>query len=560
MTLDFEMKSDALYFVSLGGCGSFGSNMNMYGYNGKWIMVDCGMGFAGVNTPGVEIILPDPKFAMSLGDDLLGVIITHAHEDHIGGIKHLWSQFKTPIYATKLNINRIKQAVSEQPWGDKTMLQEVPLEGDINLGPFNVQFINMAHSIPESSALAISVKDVGTIIHTGDWKLDANPIEGNVTNETLLKKIGDTDVMAVVSNSTNATVKGHSGSEIKVKDSLTKFFGELKGAIAVTCFSTSVARIHSVAKAAEANGRAVCLIGLSLKRMNEVARNSGYLQGLNPFIDEDQALSVKPDKLVYLCTGSQGEPRAALSRIANGEHKNIKLGPNSTVIFSARKIPCNEADIDRVQNKLRALGVNVVTNKERFVHVSGHPCEDELKEFYNWVRPKKVITVHGEYEHQEKHAKLAKEECGISETFIPNNGEVLEIASSREIKIVETAVSGVLAVEGNRLVPIDHEAIAMRKRIMYNGSAVVTVVIDAKGNLLAEPQITAMGLIDETSEADSEYTEGAIEEVKSFISDMSKSDRLNEGYMRENIRLTVRRYLKSKFDRKPQVRVHLVRI
>jgi len=559
MAINFKMKSDSIYLAALGGCGVFGANMSLYGYQGKWIMVDCGLGFADDTMPGIDIVLPNPQFAASLGDDLLGIIITHSHEDHIGAIRHLWAKFKTPIYATKFNLARIEQAVSERPWGSETMLNEVPLGGNIKLDSFDIDFINMAHSVPQASSLAISVKDVGTILHTGDWKIDSNPVEGDVTDESSLKKLGDNNLLALVGDSTNAMVEGHSGSEIDVQKSLINLFSEFKAKIAITCFSTSVARISSISKAAKANGRYVCLVGRSLKNIDEIARNSGYLKGVLPFIDEEEAAGLSADKIVYICTGSQGEPRAALTRIANKDYKHVTLGKGDVVIFSSRNIPGNEKSINRVKNNFQSSGVSVVTSHDTLVHCSGHPYRDELKELYSWVKPKSSIPVHGEIMMQEKHYALAKE-CGVENILVPNNGDILEINKSGRLSIVDNIEVSALAVEGNRIIAIDHEAILMRKRIMYNGSAIVTIVIDDEGFLIAEPKVTALGLLDDASPLDIEYINEVIEEIKDSIEVMPDYMRSDDAKMSENIRITTRRFFKTKFELKPQTRVHLVRV
>ncbi|MDE2336461.1 MAG: ribonuclease J [Alphaproteobacteria bacterium] len=553
------MKPDSIYMVPLGGCGFFGANMTLYGYNGQWIMVDCGMGFADDTMPGVDVLLPDPSFAAELGDGLLAIVLTHGHEDHIGAIPYLWPRLRKPLYATKFTAGRIRNAIDDQQWGPEARIHEVPPRGRLEFGPFNIQYIPMAHSIPEANALAITVKSVGTILHTGDWKIDPDPVEGELTDEKALQKLGQSGVLALVGDSTNAMVPGHSGSERTVRENLIDLFGEFKDKIAVTCFATNVARLAGIDAAAKANGRKTCLVGRSLWKTEDVARQSGYLKDTRPFIDEDEAGLLKDDKIVYVCTGSQGEPRSALAKISGEEHPRVRLRPNDVVIFSSRAIPGNQRAIDRMKNRFYAAGVNVVTDREAPVHVSGHPYREELKQLYAWTKPKIAIPVHGEQMQLEKHAALARE-SGVEQTVMPANGQVLEIASEGIASYVGEVKSGILAVEGGRVVAIDHEAILTRKRMMFNGSAVVTVVVDAHGKLAAPPKVTALGLLDENSELDAQYIADAVKEIKNAVQNAPKELRGDDDALSEMIRVTARRFFNARFDRKPQTRVHLVRI
>lgn len=554
----FKMNGDAIYFVPLGGCGIFGANMTLYGHKGKWIMADCGMGFADETMPGIDILLPDPTFAQSLGEDLLGIVLTHAHEDHIGAITSLWPRLKAPLYATKFTAERIRQALSEVSWGNQPQLNEVPAKGVVHLGPFSIQYIRMAHSIPEANALAITVKDVGTILHTGDWKIDHDPVAGNVTDENELKAVGDAGLLAVVGDSTNAMVPGHSGSERTVQNNLIEIFGEFRTRIAISCFATNVARLQSIYEAARRSNRHVCLIGRSLWNIDEAARRSGYLKDVPPFLDDEQADTLPPGNVIYVCTGSQGEPRAALSRISNDDHPGLRLAEGDVVIFSSRAIPGNERAIDRIKNRFLAKGVSVITDRDAPVHVSGHPYREELKLIYGWLKPKIAIAVHGEHMQQEKHAALAKD-CGVEQTVIPSNGQVFALSKSGAEEVGKVK-SGILAIEGRRIVAIDHEAILMRRRIMYNGSVVVTVVVDGDGRLIADPKVTAMGLLDDTGELDMEYMQDVVKEIALKIKNMPKNQRGDDEALSELVRVTARRFFNERFDRKPQTRVHLVRV
>jgi len=555
---NFKMKPDAVYFVPLGGCGFFGANMALYGHRDQWIMVDCGMGFADDTMPGVDILLPDPAFAASLGAKLQGLVFTHGHEDHIGAIEHLWPRIKTPLYATAFTAERIRQDLTEQSWGQQAKLHVVEPKKTLELGIFKIDFIPVAHSIPEAYALAITVGDIGTILHTGDWKLDPEPVIGHLTDEAALQKLGDKGVLALVGDSTNATVPGHSGSEREVREHLADLFSEFDGAIVVSCFSTNVARVKSIYEAAQKNNRQVCLVGRSLWQVDDAARSCGYLKGVPPFLDGDVANGMPAENLVFVCTGSQGEPRAALARISNDDHKHVRLAPGDVVVFSSRTIPGNEKAIDRIKNRLYAMGVDIVTERDAPIHVSGHPYRDELKQLYAWVRPRFAIPVHGERMQMEKHGLLARE-CGVENAIVPENGKVIEITQS-DVREIGHVQSGVLAIEGKRIVATNHEAILARRRIMWNGSLVVTVVVDGDGQLLSAPKITALGLLDENSDLDTGYIEDVTAEIEEKLRNMPKAERIDDNMLSEAVRITARKFFAARFDRKPQTRVHLVRV
>lgn len=557
-SLGFNMDPEAIYCVPLGGCGVFGANMTLYGHKDQWIMIDCGMGFADETMPGIDILLPDPAFATTLGNKLLGIFFTHGHEDHIGAVDHLWPRLNAPLYATKFTMERLRQSLSEWTWGHQVKLHEVPQQGKLDIGPFHLEFIRMAHSIPEAKSIAISVKGIGTVLHTGDWKIDPDPVLGDLTDADALKRLGEEGVLAVVGDSTNAMVPGHSGSELDVQKNLTELFSEFDAQIAVTCFATNVGRIKSIYEAAKANNRKVSLVGRSLWSVDEAARISGYLRDVPPFLDGDAANIAGGENVVYICTGSQGEPRAALARVSNNDHPAMRLGEGDVMIFSSRTIPGNDRAVDRIKNRFLINGVNVISDRDAPIHVSGHPYRDELKQLYSWVKPKSVIPVHGEHMQQEKHADLARE-CGVPETFIPVNGDVIEI-TKEGLRPVGEVKSGILAIEGNRIVPVDNEAILTRKRMMFNGSAVVTVVMDGRGNLVADPRITALGLLDETSDQDTPHLAAAEAEVAKALQNMPKNLRGNDDEVTELIRVTARRFFNDRFDRKPQTRVHLIRV
>lgn len=553
-----DFNQDKLYFIPLGGCGVFGANLSLYGTKGKWLMIDCGMGFGDDTMPGVEIILPDTRFLEDVLEDVIGMIVTHGHEDHIGGIEHLWQRIKKPIYAAPFTIGLITEKLAETSWGRKVPLHVLQDEQVLKLGPFSVSTIKMAHSIPEMRALKITAGDSGTVLHTGDWKLDPKPVAGDITNEKDLQKLAAENLLAVVGDSTNAMVPGHSGSEADVLKNMTELFSEFDGRIAVSCFSSNVARLISVSKAAEANNRHVCLVGRSLWRIERVARKCGYLDDIPNFVDPEDAQYLNRNQIIYVCTGSQGEPRAALTRIANNDHRVISLEEGDVVIFSSRSIPGNEKAIDRLKNRLVGHKVTIITDREAPIHVSGHPYRDEIRLLLDWTKPRYLLPVHGERMQMERHADLA-EECGYKAPVIPMNGDIIEISEAGMSKVGEVP-SGMVAIEGKRLVPVNHEAIQMRRRIMFHGSAVVTIVLDQNGQLMADPKVTAVGLFDEENEDDIRYVEEAALAVREKLENMPKRDRNSDYPVEEATRIAARRYFEAQFSKKPQTRVHLVRV
>ena len=368
---------DDLWFLPLGGSGEIGMNLNLYGHAGKWLMVDLGISFGDETMPGVDVIMPDPAFIAERREDLVGLVITHAHEDHLGAVQHLWPELRCPVYATPFTASVLRAKLFEKSLVGRVEIIEVPLSGRFTAGPFDVELVRVTHSVPEPSALILRTP-LGAVLHTGDWKLDPSPVTGEPTDEAALIRLGDEGALAMVCDSTNATVPGTSGSEAAVRESLIELFGKFENRIAISCFATNVARLDSIAAAAAANDRNVALVGRSLWRINEAARANGYLKDAAPFLSEHDAGFLPREKTVLICTGSQGEPRSALSRIAADDHPEIVLERGDTVIFSSREIPGNERAIGRVQNMLIGQGVEVITADDAFVHVSGHPAQDEL--------------------------------------------------------------------------------------------------------------------------------------------------------------------------------------
>ena len=421
------MDSDSgdLAFLPLGGTGEIGMNLNLYRCNGRWLAVDCGIGFGGAQHPEVDVMMPDPGFIADRRDRLVGLVITHAHEDHIGAVAWLWPQLRCPVYTTPFAAVVLRRKLAEVQLLNQVKLHVVPPGGTIDLAPFALRFIRVAHSIPEAQALVIDTPH-GLLLHTGDWKLDPKPLIGTPTDETAFAALGERGVLAMICDSTNAMVEGHSGSEAEVRQSLSVLIRGLRGRVAVTCFASNVARVESVAFAAHVAGRSVALVGRSLRNLDVAARECGYLRDLPPFLTEDDVDDVPDDSLLMLITGSQGEPRSALARVALDTHPRVALGEGNTVVFSSRVIPGNERAIGTVQDNLVRRGVNLMTDVDHLVHVSGHPSRDELRRMYRLVKPRYAVPTHGEWRHLSAHAALAQE--AGARPILLEDGDILSLA------------------------------------------------------------------------------------------------------------------------------------
>ncbi len=548
---------DALLFLPLGGAGEIGMNLNLYGYGppGKerWIIVDLGVTFGDGYPPGVDVIMPDPTWIAERRDQLDGIVLTHAHEDHLGAVHHLWDRLRCPVYATPFTATLLRDKLKEAGLLTAVPLTEVPLGGRFSVGPFDLELITLTHSIPEPNAIAIRTP-LGTILHTGDWKFDPDPVVGPVSDEQALRQLGAEGVLAMVCDSTNVFEEGTSGSEAELLDSLAKLIGERTGRIAVTCFASNVARLETIAAAARANGRDVVIAGRSLRRIEMAARACGYLAGTPPFIDESDAGFLPGDRMLIICTGSQGEPRAALARIAAGTHPNIDLGSGDTVIFSSRIIPGNEVPIGYLHNQLVRRGINVITQREAMVHVSGHPARDELSRMYAMIRPRIAVPVHGELRHLTEHAHLARS-CQVPRAVVNENGGLMRLAPGNA-EIIEKVGSGRLYLEGNRIVGQNSELVRERIQTLYNGAMVVTVALDDQG-LTEEPQITSFGLFDGDGDDAEEVVRQAVIDA---VTGMRTSVRTDDDAAREAVRIAARRAVRQRLDKRPATRVHLVRI
>jgi ribonuclease J len=540
-------KGDELVFLPLGGSGEIGMNFNAYGFgpadDRQWIIVDCGVLFGREgHTPGVDLIMPDVRFLAEQRENILGIIATHAHEDHIGAIAPLWPSLRCPIYATPFTARLITGKLDEAGLAQKVKVKEVPVGGTLTLGPFTLDFISITHSILEPNLLAIRTP-LGVVAHTGDWKIDPDPVLGEETDTAALEKLGDEGVLALVCDSTNALVPGTSGSEASVRDVLIELVGTLKGRVAVTGFASNVARLDTVARAAKAHGRKIALVGRSMQKMVQAARETGYLKDFPPVLDETGAADLQPHKVLYMCTGSQGEPRAALARIADNSHPNVSLGEGDTVIFSSRVIPGNELAIFEMQNKLAARGVGLLTVEDHHVHVSGHPCRDELAQMYRWIRPKLALPVHGEIRHQVAHAKLARE-LQVPQALVPENGQMFRLAPGRP-ELIDEVPSGRIFMDGRVLVAEGAGLAKDRRAMGFAGLLVVVLVVDHKGRIAAPPTVLGEGMPEPVEEA----VLKAVEET------LDKNKRSDPDDLAENVRRAARRAAHDAWGKKPITRV-----
>jgi ribonuclease J len=552
--------SDGLYFLSLGGAGEIGMNLNLYGYGPKgkqkWIIVDMGVTFGDDTVPGIDLIMADPDFIMERREDLLGIVLTHAHEDHLGAVGHLWPDLRCPIYATPFTANMLRSKLEEAGIVRDAKVTIVPLEGRLQLGPFDITYVTLTHSIPEPNALAIRTP-LGNILHTGDWKIDPDPLLGEPTDIAGLTAFGDEGVLAMVCDSTNVFSPGRAGSEAAVKSSLSTLLSGMKGRVAVTAFASNVARVDTIGKVAAQHGRQIVLVGRSMHKVVGAAREAGYLKDFPPVLREEEAAALHPDNVLYICTGSQGEARAALSRIAYGDHPRIVLGSGDTVIFSSRIIPGNERSIFRLQNRLAERGVSVITEKDHFVHVSGHPCRDELADMYRWVRPEISVPVHGEIRHMMEHVKLAQD-IQIPQTILAPNGNLVQLAPGKA-RIVEEVYTGRLYLDGDVLTPVDDGQVDERLKLSSAGHLGVMLVVEQDGKLAAPPRITAFGL--PTEDGQLINLRGAVAEaVEKAVGKLRGKQARDDDLVKEAALRAARRAVRDSIGKKPVTQVEVVRI
>ncbi|GJM00283.1 MAG: ribonuclease J [Methyloligella sp.] len=557
-----DKKSDTpkaeMVMVPLGGVGEIGMNCMMYGYglpgDYKWIMVDLGLTFAGPREPGIEIIVPDITFAENEKHNIEAIILTHAHEDHYGAIPDLWENLEVPIYATPFTASMLKAKLTRDGMDGFVPIKEVPRRAKFDLGPFSIEMVDMAHSIPEPLGLHIKT-DVGTLFHTGDWKLDPDPIVGPPTDESRLKKLGDEGIDVLVCDSTNATREGSSISEVDVAKTLEEIIAEAKQRVVVTTFASNVARIKSVAEAAYKAGRYVILAGRALDRVVGIAKETGYIPQDYSFLSDEDYQHLPAKECVVLATGSQGEGRAALARIAEGSHPKIKLKPKDTVIFSSRTIPGNERSVGYVINLLAAQNLNIITESDKPVHVTGHPRRGELERLYSWVRPNVLVPVHGEEHHLRSQAAFGKSQ-NIEKVQLIKNGDMLSILP-QDPKIIDEVPNGRLYRDGHFILE-DDLAIRVRRKISTLGCVTVSCVIDNKGNLISNPSWSELGV---PHEEDSGEMQDIIENaVNGTFKSIPAKRRSDKNKLKEALRRSVRSTLNEYWGKKPVVTIHLHQI
>ena len=548
-----------LVFAALGGIGEIGMNLSIYGVGDgrrrQWLIVDCGVSFAAEeHLPGVDLILPDIRYLIEQRRNIVGLVLTHAHEDHMGALIDLWPRLNVPLYATPFTAALFEARRLSEPGAPQIPVNVVPLGAHLELGPFAIDFISVAHSIPESNALAIRTP-LGTVVHTGDWKIDLTPLVGSRTDAAKLTALGDAGVLALVGNSTNAVREGRSPSEADVAKTLAELVRTAPARVAVTTFASHVDRIRAVADAARAAEREVVVVGRAMERVVQVARETGYLDGVQDFRAAESYGYLPPDKVLALCTGSQGEPRAALSRIAQDEHPEVTLTRGDRVIFSSRAIPGNEKAVDRVINGLVAQGIEVITDRNHLVHVSGHPRRDELRDMIGWVRPQILIPAHGEALHLAEHAKLARA-AGVPHVLVCGNGDLVRLAPGAP-EIIDEIPSGRLYKDGALLVDAQARAVASRRRLAFAGMASIALALSDKGALVADPEIELIG-IPETDAAGRRMDEIARDAIAEAFEAMPKPRRRDPNEVAEAVRRAVRGALAERWNKKPICHVHVL--
>jgi len=553
------MSNEELIFCPLGGSGEIGANMNLYAYgpknNQKWIIVDMGVTFADDSIPGVDLIYPDPGFILEKKNDLLGVVLTHAHEDHIGAISHIWPSLKCKIYATPFTATLIQEKFKEKKIDISQYLKIVELNGNIKLGPFEIDFVTLTHSILEPNGLSITTP-AGVILHTGDWKIDPNPLIGGNIDEKKLKKIGERGVVAMICDSTNIFSEGRAGSEQDVRESLLRIIENKNKKIIVTSFASNVARMETIFYCAKKTDRNICLVGRSMHRIYKAARKCGYMQNLIDPIEPGAARKIPRDKIIYLCTGSQGEPMGAMNRVVNGIHPDVFLESGDTVIFSSKIIPGNEKKLYQLQNMITKADVEIITEENAFVHVSGHPNRDDLKDMYNWVKPKCIIPVHGEHRHMKEHVMFAKK-MQIPQTLLIENGDIIRIFPGKKPVVTDKAPTGRMYLDGNIGVSADSQSIKERKNLSLNGYLEVTLIISNNGKI-KKPVISFKGIPEE--EISENFIFDLEDEIFNVCRTFSIQSKNQERNLIDNLKQNCRRIIKSKTGKKPYTNINIARI
>jgi ribonuclease J len=552
---------DQLVFAPLGGVGEIGMNLSIYGLGNErrrqWMIVDCGVSFASEeHLPGIDLMFPDVRYIAEERRSLSGIVITHAHEDHFGALFDLWPQLRVPVYATPFTAALIEAKKASEPGAPDIDVRVVPLGSRFNVGPFDIELVSMSHSIPESNALIIRTP-LGTVLHTGDWKLDQTPGVGLPTDQDKLRRLGEEGVLAVVGDSTNAVRDGRSPSEADVAKTLAELIAAAPARIAVTTFASNVARLRAVAEGAKAAGREVVLVGRAMERVAQVARETGYLEGIGEFRGPDVYGYLPPDKVVALCTGSQGEPRAALARIANDDHPDITFARGDQVIFSSRTIPGNEKAVSSVINGLIDQGVKVITDRTHLVHVSGHPRIGEVEELLGWVKPNILVPVHGEALHLTEHAAIGRR-LGIPNIVNCRNGDMVQLAPGTP-GVVDEVPHGRVYKDGAVLVGADSRTIADRRRLSFVGLVTVALALTEKGALAADPEVELFG-IPESGKDGAVLADIALDAVHDTFESLPKARRRDPDSVAEAVRRGVRGAIAQQWGKKPVCHVHILAV
>ncbi len=546
---------DELIFLPLGGSGEIGMNVNLYGCRGKWIMCDLGMTFGDPSLPGIELVLPDLQFIEDRRDDLLGVLLTHGHEDHIGAIPYLAADLGVPLYATPFTAGLIRRKLEDEGLLSEVKLNVVPMGGEVELGPFKARYVALAHSIPEGNALVIDTPH-GRLFHTGDWKLDSRPILGDPATAEELTAIGANGgkgTLALVGDSTNVFNAEPSGSESQVFEGLMQVVkSRRKGRVLVTTFASNATRLHTLGEVAKATGRQLVVIGRSLERIIAVAKATGYLRDFPETMSWEAAASHPPEKLLLMATGTQGEPQAALARIADGSHP-IKLERGDLVVYSSKQIPGNELAIGRVQNALATRGIEIIGDRQAHVHVSGHPGRPELEAMYGWIKPEIAVPVHGERRHMEAHAKLARD-IGAPKAIVPMNGTAIRLAPNGP-EIISHEAHGRLVLDGDVILPSDGATIANRRKMAWSGHMVVTLVIDRREKLASDPRVIAKGVpVEEDEEA---FLAEAVDAARAAFAKVGLKDKRR---LEDEVKVAVRRVARQWTGKKPPTDVQIIQL
>ncbi|MEZ5787503.1 MAG: ribonuclease J [Xanthobacteraceae bacterium] len=553
-------RADELVFAPLGGVGEIGMNLSLYGFGPAhkraWIAVDLGVAFGGEELPGIDVIMPDIRFLAQEKRGLRAIVLTHAHEDHYGAVLDLWPRLRVPVYATPFTAALFEAKRQSEPGSPEVPIKVVPLGGRLSLPPFDIQFVSVAHSIPESNALIIRTP-AGAVLHTGDWKLDDSPVIGPATDEATLRALGNEGCLAVIGDSTNAIREGRSPSERDVAKTLAELIASAPQRVAVTTFASHVARIRSVAEAAYACGREVVMIGRAMERIALVARETGYLDGIRPFRPASAFAHLPRDKVLALCTGSQGEPRAALARIAEENHPEVSLAKGDRVIFSSRTIPGNEKAVNRIINGLIDQGIEVITDRSHLIHVSGHPRRDEMLDLLSWVRPRIVVPVHGEALHLSEHAALARK-AGVGEAILCRNGDLVRLAPDPP-GIIDEVPQGRLYKDGALIVPAEGRVVADRRRLGFVGIVSIALALDDTGIVVADPEVELVG-VPETDAGGRSFLSMVRETAAETVDHLPRPRRRDPDTVAEAVRRAVRARMAQGWGKKPLCLVHVLTV